>query len=194
MPLEIIAPEKIRSRTAQNIIVKSRPESDIEVTLAVVDEGILQLKNYQSPDPYNFFFQKRALEVNSYDLYAMLFPELSLRRSSTGGDGYDLEKRVNPMGNARVKLVAFWSGILHTNSKGEAYYKIDVPQFSGDLRIMAVAYKNRAFGAVSKNMKVADPLVLSTALPRFFSPGDELNMPVNITEYHQRKRQCSGYC
>lgn len=180
LPVEIKAVKKSRSSTKQKITVKTKAEKNIEVTIAVVDEGILALKNFKTPDPHGHFYAKRALEVSSYDLYPYLFPEMT-SRSSTGGDGYDLEKRVNPLSNNRVKLVAFWSGILKTNSRGEATYEIDLPKFSGDLRIMAVAYKNKAFGSASANMKVADPLVVSTGLPRFFSPGDEIEMPINIS-------------
>lgn len=180
LPVEIKAVTKSRSSTKQKITVKTKAEKNIEVTIAVVDEGILALKNFQTPDPHGHFYAKRALEVNSYDLYPYLFPEMT-SKSSSGGDGYDLEKRVNPLSNNRVKLVAFWSGILTTNSNGEATYEVDLPKFSGDLRIMAVAYKNKAFGSASANMKVADPLVVTSGLPRFFSPGDVIEMPVNIS-------------
>jgi alpha-2-macroglobulin len=110
-----------------------------------------------------------------------LFPELSLTTSSSGGDGYDLEKRINPLSNGRVQLVTFWSGQLDTGLDGEAEFEVNIPQFSGDLRIMAVAYKDNAFGSNFKNMKVADPIVISTALPRFLSPDDEITVPVNVS-------------
>lgn len=181
LPIQIIAIEKSRSRTKQKICIKTKAESDIQVTIAVIDEGILQLKNTKTPDPYGFFYRKRALEVNSYDVYARLLAELSTTASRTGGDGYNLSKRANPLSNKRVKLVTFWSGILKTNSSGEVCYEIDIPQFSGDLRIMAVAYKDNRFGSAEKSMKVADPIVTSTALPRFLSPGDSLNMPVTMS-------------
>lgn len=181
LPIEITAVASSRSRTKQKICIKTKAESDIQVTIAVIDEGILQLKNTKTPDPYGFFYRKRALEVNSYDVYARLLAELSTTTSKVGGDGYNLSKRANPLTNKRVKLVTFWSGILKTNSSGEACYEIDIPQFSGDLRIMAVAYKDNMFGSGQKNMKVADPVVISTALPRFLSPGDSLNMPVTMS-------------
>lgn len=183
LPLEIVAAEKTRSRSKQKITVRSRPESDIEVTLAIVDEGILQLKNFQSPDPHKHFYQKRALEVGSYDLYAYLFPELNSKKSS-GGDAENLkeggDKRANPLANNRVKLLSVWSGVLKTNAKGEATYEVDIPQFNGEVRIMAVAYKGSAFGATSKSMKIADPMVINTALPRFLSPSDEVELPVHL--------------
>ncbi len=180
LPVTITAVTQSRSKTKQTIRVKTARNA--QVTIAVVDEGILQLKNFTTPDPHGYFYQKQALEVGSHDLYALLFPELSLSSaSSTGGDGYDLEKRVNPLTNGRVKLVTFWSSILDSGISGEAEFTIDVPQFSGDLRVMAVAYKDNAFGSGSSNMKVADPIVISAGLPRFLTPGDELELPVNLS-------------
>jgi len=174
------------SNTKQTIKVKTS-ESNAEVVVAVVDEGILQIKDFKNPNPYDFFFQKRALEVNAYDLYPRLFPELSAGRSSTGGDGDSRSESgkdknaANPMGNKRVKLVSFWSGTLKTNSSGEATYTVDIPQFSGSLRIMAVAHKGSAFGGNASNMKVADPVVISSAIPRFLSPQDEVLIPVTLS-------------
>ncbi|MBC3784870.1 alpha-2-macroglobulin family protein [Spirosoma utsteinense] len=181
LPISIAASPQSRSKTKQTIRIKTARNA--QVTVAVVDEGILQLKNFRTPDPHGFFYQKRALEVGSHDLYALLYPELSLRsaRSSTGGDGYDLERRVNPLSNGRVRLVALWSGILETGSDGEAAFSIDVPQFSGDLRVMAVAYKDNAFGSATSNIKVADPIVISTGVPRFLTPGDQVELPVNLS-------------
>ncbi|MVM29699.1 alpha-2-macroglobulin family protein [Spirosoma sp. HMF4905] len=180
LPVTITAVTQSRSKTKQTIRIKTA--SNAQVTIAVVDEGILQLKNFKTPDPYGFFYQKRALEVGSHDLYALLYPELSLKStSSVGGDGYDLEKRVNPLSHGRVRLVALWSGILETGFNGEAEFSVDIPQFSGDLRIMAVAYKDNSFGSSNTNMKVADPIVISTGVPRFLTPGDQVELPVNLS-------------
>lgn len=92
-----------------------------------------------------------------------------------------MNKRLNPLANERVNLVRFWSGIKTTNADGFANFTIDIPQFSGDLRVMAVAYDDQRFGSKDKSMKVADPIVLSTALPRFLSPEDALQIPVTIS-------------
>ncbi len=179
--VDILVSEKSRSNTKQKVTVKTG-KANAEVTVAVVDEGILQVKNFKTPDIFNHFYQKRALEIASYDVYPYLFPEISLANtSSVGGDGYDLEKRINPLSNGRVELVAIWSGILKTNGSGEATFEFNIPQFSGDLRVMAVAYKDQAFGSNNKNMLVADPLVISTSMPRFLSPNDELTLPVTLT-------------
>ncbi|SNC68119.1 hypothetical protein SAMN06265337_2184 [Hymenobacter gelipurpurascens] len=177
LQVAIKAPAQSRSQTAQTIEVTTAPGA--QVTLAMVDEGILQMKDYRKPDPYGYFYQKRALEVQAYDVYPFLLPELGT--SSTGGDGYDLSRRTTPVPNRRVKLLAKWSGVLTADASGKARYKLQVPQFSGAVRIMAVAYKNDAFGSAEHTMRVADPVVISTALPRFLSPGDTIDVPVTLT-------------
>jgi alpha-2-macroglobulin len=189
IPVKISAVEKSVSKIKQKIRIKSNPNTAI--TIAAVDEGILQVTGYQSPNPYSFFYRKRALLVNSYNIYPYLFPEISLKTGKEGGDaGDDLKKRINPMTNKRFKLVSFWSGILTTDANGDLEYEIDIPQFSGDIRIMAVAYKGKAFGASSANMKVADPVVISAALPRFLSPRDSVEMSVNLSNTTQEPLNC----
>lgn len=179
MDVQITSNKTARSRTHQKVKVKAAPGS--YVTLAAVDNGVLQVSNMQTPDPYHYFYQKKALGVNAFDLYPLLFPELRARLSSTGGDGADMEKRNNPMPNKRVKIVSYWSGVQKTNGSGEANFEFDVPQFSGEIRLMAVAYKDEKFGAGETNMTVADPVVISTGLPRFLSPGDTVTVPVTLS-------------
>lgn len=176
----IDVPEKQRSKRNQLIRVKTSPGA--EVTIAVVDEGILQITGFASPDPYNYFYQKRALEVNAYDLFDELFPELSTGHSSSGGDrGFDLGKRINPLTSKRVKLLARWSGTLKADANGNVAFNLAIPQFSGAVRVMAVAYKGSNFGSAEKQIKIADPLVISSSLPRFLSPGDQARVVVTLT-------------
>jgi uncharacterized protein YfaS (alpha-2-macroglobulin family) len=180
IPVKITAVEKSRSKTRQTIQVKTQPGA--YVTIAAVDEGILQIKNFKTPDPYDYFYTKVALGINSYDIYPWLLPEIKTTLSSTGGDGADgSNMRVNPMFVNRVKNVSFWSGIRQADGNGNVRYDIDIPQFSGDIRIMALAYKGKGFGSTEQHMKVADPIIVSTALPRFLSPKDEVMMPVSLS-------------
>ncbi|HLA57593.1 MAG TPA: alpha-2-macroglobulin family protein, partial [Puia sp.] len=102
--------------------------------------------------------------------------------SSTGGDTEtDMTKRTNPMPAKRIKILSYWSGIKKTDGNGEAIFQVDIPQFSGEIRLMAVSYRNDQFGSAESKMTVADPLVLSTSLPRFLSPADSISVPVTIT-------------
>ncbi len=190
MKIAITAAEKSRSNSKQLIKIKASPNAAI--TVAVVDEGILQVGGYDSPNPYEFFYQKRALEVNSYSIYPYLFPELEGIRSATGGgDGEMDARRLNPLQNNRVQLVSFWSGILYTNSRGETQFEVSIPEFSGSLRVMAVGYKqHEVFGSAEASMLVADPLVQSAALPRFLSPGDKIEVPVILTNTTDKQARC----
>jgi uncharacterized protein YfaS (alpha-2-macroglobulin family) len=178
--IEITAGNQVRSHTHQKVKVRAAPGSI--VTLAAVDNGVLQVTDFTTPDPYGHFYAKRSLQVDGYDLYPLLFPEVRSSLSSTGGDEEaEARKRANPMPAKRIKLVSYWSGIAHADGSGEADFEFDIPQFSGQVRLMAVACKDESFGSKEATMTVADPIVLSSALPRFMSPGDTVTMPVTIT-------------
>jgi uncharacterized protein YfaS (alpha-2-macroglobulin family) len=178
--MEIVAQKTVRSKTHQKVTVKATPGSF--VTLSAVDNGVLQISDFKTPDPYDHFYQKRALQVSAFDLYPLLFAEIRAKLSSTGGDGdMEMDKRVNPMPAKRIKVVSYWGGIKKANGSGVAEFEFDIPQFSGELRLMAVSYKGQSFGAADNTMTVADPIVVSTALPRFLSPGDTVNVPVTLT-------------
>ncbi|MEP6700179.1 MAG: MG2 domain-containing protein, partial [Bacteroidota bacterium] len=178
--VKIEAQKTVRSKTHQTVTVKAAPGSF--VTLSAVDNGVLQVSDFKTPNPYDYFYQKKALQVSAFDLYPLLFAEVRAKLSSTGGDGeMSMDKRVNPMPAKRIKVVSYWGGIKKANASGVAEFEFDVPQFSGELRLMAVSYKGQSFGAADNTMTVADPIVVSTALPRFLSPGDTVNVPVTLT-------------
>ena len=189
LTVTIQAPEKIRPKTKQTVTVTAGNEKNVFVTLAAVDEGICQVKNYKTPDPYGHFYAKKALETDTYDFFKDLIPEpekVATPGSSVGGgEAEEIAKRVNPLGVQRFKPVALWSGILKTNGSGRVDVTLDVPEFSGELRLMALAYKGDRFGSAQKGMKVADPVIITPALPRFLSPNDSIVMAVtafNTTE------------
>ena len=191
MPVEIVAAKNSRSKTTQKVKVKAEPGSC--VTLAAVDNGVLQVSDFETPDPYKYFYQKKALEVNAFDLYPLLFPEVRARFSSSGGDGeLSMEKRTNPMPAKRIKIVSYWSGIQKANGSGEADFEFSIPQFSGEIRLMAVAYKDESFGSSENTMTVADPIVISTALPRFLSPGDTVTVPVTLSNTTAKSANASA--
>lgn len=190
LPVTIISPDHIRSGVRQPIKIKTAPGA--EVTVAVVDEGILQITDYKTPDPYTYFYQKRALEVTAYDLFDELFPELSTKRSSSGGDqGFDLGKRLNPLTAKRVKLLSLWSDTRIANASGEVTFIADIPEFSGTVRIMAVTYKDSRFGSAAKQMKIADPVTISSSVPRFLSPGDQADVYVTMSNTTNKPMETS---
>lgn len=177
LDVKIIAADNSRSKVSQTVTVKTSPNT--EVTIGAVDEGTLLITNFKTPDPYGYFYAMRALEVKSYDLYPLVLPELSFMSSTAGDEG--MEGRLPTSKGKRVRPLAYWSGPLKTNSNGECSYTFPIPDFSGSIRLEAVAYKGGKFGSNEKNMVVADPIVISTSLPRFMAPDDENQLNVILS-------------
>lgn len=184
LPVKIIAPERVKPLTSQTIEIQTASQRDIYVTLAAVDEGILQIKNFKTPDPYSYMYSKRILKTENYDLYKLLLPEI-IGSSSPGGGGEGMfdemsRKLSNPITSKRFNLLAFWSGILRTDGSGKVKVKIDLPQFNGELRLMAVAYSGARFGSAEKPMKVVDDIIIEPEIPRVLSINDILTAPVTL--------------
>lgn len=183
LPVSVSAPQKVKPNTTQQITIKTDSQKDIYVTVAAVDEGILQISNYETPDPFKFMYAKRPLMVESFDLYKLLLPEIVSISSSTGGGDMmekQLQKRTNPVSVKRFRLLSYWSGIKKTNSDGTVTVALNIPQFNGEVRVMAVAYTGSRFGSGEQRIKVADDLILEPQVPRFLAVNDSLVTPVSL--------------
>jgi uncharacterized protein YfaS (alpha-2-macroglobulin family) len=181
LTIEMQAPEVMRPRGKLPVRIRV-PEAAAQtmLTIAAVDEGILQITNFATPEPLEFYFRRRRLSVQSHDIWSILLPEFRvLAKSGAGGDAEVRRANLNPISVKRVKPVALWSGILPARRDWQTI-ELDVPEFNGALRIMAVAAGDRKFGSGEKTTRVRDPIVLSPNLPRFLAPGDEIVTPVQV--------------
>jgi uncharacterized protein YfaS (alpha-2-macroglobulin family) len=174
-----------------------------EITVAAVDEGICMLTGFRTPDPLQHFRRQRRLGVGLHDLYSLLMPELADaiagEGSSPGGDvASSIRGRLNPIKARRFKPVALWRSMVMTDDDGRASVELDVPEFTGELRLMVVAVGTNGFGSASAGVKVKRPLVVVSSLPRFLAPSDRCVMPVTVfneTGRDQRVHvsvQCDG--
>ncbi len=191
LPIEIIADETTRSGGKKTIRVRTLPERDINVTIAATDEGILQIKRFKTPAAYEFFYSPRMLNVATYSAYSKLYGEYTPRSGAFGGgdEGFlAMADFHSPFFDKAVKLLSFWSGNLKTNASGMAEFTIDLPQFSGALRIMAVAYKGDRFGSSEKMMKISDPLIVTPSVPKFLSKDDEADIRINLKNLTNAKK------
>ncbi|WP_333585838.1 alpha-2-macroglobulin family protein [Phenylobacterium sp.] len=167
------APEKAPARDTLSVPVQVRGAGigqRTRVTLAAVDEGILRLTRFSSPDPVAWYFGKRALGVDYRDDYGRLLdPNLGAPANvNFGGDEIGGEGlTVTP-----IRTVALWSGVVETGRDGRATITLPAPDFNGELRLMAVAWTDDAVGSASQPLVVRDPVVAELALPRFLAPGD----------------------
>ncbi len=180
LTIDITAAEKSRSGKKQHINLQT--QEGAKVWLYAVDEGILQLTNYQTPNPYKWFYAPRALEIKAYDLYARLFPNLGNLKTATGGGlGSEMSRNMNPFGQKDFHLLSIVKHPVTADRKGNVEFTIDIPDFSGKVRLMAIAAKDNSFGSVTSFMTIADPLVVSTGDPVFLSFGDQLKMPITLS-------------
>jgi hypothetical protein len=183
LAIDLQTPTEIRpnSKLTINFKVSGQARSTPYLTIAAVDEGICQLTDFTTPDPHGFFFGKKRLSVESYDIYSSLLPEIAATSSSPSGDlGASKRRRLTPITVARIKPVAFWSGLIKTDEQGNGSIGFDMPQFSGSVRVMAVAFANDKFGNAQKNVFVREPIVLTPTFPRFIGSTDQLVIPVNV--------------
>jgi alpha-2-macroglobulin len=153
-----------------------------KVVLFAVDEGILQVARYQSPDPLSLFFQKRMLEVRTSQILDLILPEFKklMQASAPGGDDDATAGRhLNPFKRKHDSPAIYWSGIVDVN--GSAEFSYQVPEtFNGTMRVMAVAVNDSAIGTAGGRTTVRGDLVLSPNAPLAVAPGDEFDVTVGV--------------
>ncbi|WP_286828044.1 MULTISPECIES: alpha-2-macroglobulin [Kordiimonas] len=162
-----------------------RPEGPVKVTVAAVDEGILNITRYKAPNPNDFYFGKRAFGFDVRDIYGRLIRSEEGKRGTirTGGDGrQDVmvtgSRLQTEDGNLfspithTTKAVSLMARDIELDEKGEASVTFELPDFMGSLRLMAVATAKDAVGTGSANLTVRTPVVADLITPRFLAPGD----------------------
>ncbi|MBU4460725.1 MAG: hypothetical protein KJ579_09165, partial [Verrucomicrobia bacterium] len=182
------SPETIRPGTRLTAKLSVRDEAgapaSAAVIVAAVDEGICRLTDFETPDPPAFFLGRRALAVEMFDLFRDLMPLVSDDAAgashTAGGEGAALRRRLNPIRASRFRPVALWASGVQTESNGTATVSFDVPEFTGRLRLMAVAFDRTRAGSAAGAVTVKRPLVVQAGLPRFLAPGDRCDMGVHV--------------
>jgi uncharacterized protein YfaS (alpha-2-macroglobulin family) len=158
------------------------------VTVAAVDEGILALTKFESPDPAKWYFGKRALTVDYRDDYGRLLDANLGAPANVNFGGDELGSQgltVTP-----IKTVALWSGVVRTGLDGRVTVTLPAGEFNGQLRLMAVVWTDTAVGSASQAMTVREPVIADLDLPRFLAPGDK---PVATLELHNLEGRVGDY-
>ena len=178
--VEIGAPDKVTPRQTVNLPITVANLSTGEktfLTLATVDEGILQLTRFESPAPSKYYFGKRRLAVDIRDDYGRLItgdgPVGTIRQ---GGD--NIGGAALPV--VPTKTVALFSGFVEVDAQGHATVPIEVPDFEGELRLMAVAFDRHKAGEAEAHLTVRDPVVSDVVLPRFLAPQDQSRLSLSL--------------
>ncbi len=186
--LKLDTPPEVRSSSTLTVSLDLGKNRDAEgptyATVAAVDEGILSLTRFESPDPFDAIFTRRALGVETFETvgWTLLVPPAG-PTDVTGGDAAGDLGRVQP-----VKPVALWSGLVEVPKSGKVDVSFDLPQYRGELRVMAVTAGRKRMGRADASVTVRDPLVVQSTLPRFLTRGDDLRIPVQITNLSGTRR------
>jgi alpha-2-macroglobulin len=176
-------------RPGDTLHVQYQSDGPARIAIFAVDEGILQVARYHTPDPLSYFFRKRALEVTTSQILDLILPELHLLNevSAAGGDEEGLRAHQrNPFKRKGQKPVAFWSGLIDSDGKPGS---IDIPMpdyFNGTIRVMAVAVSPDGIGIEEHSVVAQGYFVIQPQAPYFATPGDEFEVTAmvanNLTE------------
>ncbi len=148
----------------------------VRLTVAAVDEGILRLTKFDSPNPVKYFYGKKRLGLSIHDDYGRILNANLGVATRFGGDQIGGEG----LSVVPTKSVALFSGPVAVGVDGKTVVEIDVPDFNGELRLMAVAWSADKMGHASKPLTVRDPVPAEISLSRFLAPGDKANATLLI--------------
>ena len=149
------------------------------VVVAAVDEGILSLTGYKSPNPARHYYGQRRLASEIRDVYGHLINGMggAVGRVRSGGDAGGLALQGAPNS---IKPVALYSGIVNVGANGRADVEFEMPQFNGSLRVMTIAWSKTKLGSSEHNIIVRDPVVVLASTPLFMTKGDRSQLFLSI--------------
>ncbi len=178
----IEAPAEIRPNSNYTIKVKEAKGVPMEYTLAIVDEGLLGLNNFKTPDPWSQFYSKVALGIRTWDLYDLVIGGYSgeiAKMLSVGGDAALLDR--NEEDADRFIPVVRHLGPFKLGSGDEASHDLKMTNYLGNVRVMVVAANDQdAYGSADTNIRVKQPLMVQLTLPRVLGPEEEVLIPVTV--------------
>ncbi|TWR31036.1 hypothetical protein FPZ43_00695 [Mucilaginibacter pallidiroseus] len=177
----ISMPDKIRPETASAITVSEASGKPMTYTIAIVDEGLLDITNYKTPDPHDAFYAREALGVKTWDLFDYVIGAFGSgleRILSIGGDGTNgIKKNVSVN---RFKPVVKFMGPFTLGSGEKQTTRFTLPQYVGSVKAMVIAGGNGAYGQAEKAVAVKKPLMILATLPRVLGPSEKVQLPVTV--------------
>lgn len=179
----INAPETFKPESTPTITVKEKDGKPMTYTLAIVDEGLLDLTGFKTPNPWQHFYSRDALGIKTWDLYDNVLGSYAVKMDellAVGGDGEASEKGEGEAKANRFKPMVYFAGPFELRGGATGTHKVKIPNYVGSVRIMVVAGQDRAYGSSHKTVPVRAPLMVLATLPRVLGPGEEVELPVNV--------------
>lgn len=184
LKLSLQAPKEIKANRKFEIKVASVDSREGTFTVAVVDEGLLDLTGFETPDVWDHFFHKRRLSVISRDnfeeILSSLLPDMD-KKFSIGGDlGIERSLRAGESRVQRFKPVVLFSGPVSIKPGKSSVLSFNMPNYSGSVRIMVVGCAQNSYVSMEKTVPVRQELMILTTVPRVARPGDLFSVPVSV--------------
>lgn len=174
-------PDVLEPGQEVTIRVSEKTNRKMTYTVAVVDEGLLDLTRYQTPDPWKRFYAREALGVKTWDLYDHVMGTFGgrLERLLAVGGGDEGGGREDDAKANRFKPVVKFFGPFTLNG-GSNTHRFIMPQYIGSVKTMVVAGYEGAYGRVDKATPVRKPLMVLATLPRVLGPEEKVTLPVTL--------------
>lgn len=176
-------PTQIKPQENLNISVSESNGKDMTYTIAVVDEGLLDITAFKTPDVWKHYNQKQALGVKSWDMYESVMGALDGKFANifAVGGSDDAMKILNKNNLNRFKPVVKFLGPFKTKRGRKRNHSIEIPNYIGSLKVMVIAAnQNHQYGSKDAIIKVKQPLMLSATMPRVLHPGSEITLPLTL--------------
>ncbi|RKX71573.1 hypothetical protein DRP53_01195, partial [candidate division WOR-3 bacterium] len=171
--LKLDLPERIRP--GEELVIRVKGSERFEGTIAVVDEGILQITNFTTPDPYERILRDLRLLINTAESFGWIVRKFL---EKTGGGLYEREEEFPQPRFARI--VSFWSGILKSDGKGRLTYRVQIPPYHGRLRVMVAGVNESRLGSAEGEVVVRSDVVITPTIPRFLHTEDRFSFPITL--------------
>ena len=177
---QIQMPEVLRPETNFNVTVSEKTGKPMTYTLAIVDDGLLDLTNFKTPDPWNDFYSREALGIRTWDMYDNVLGASAGSYSSLFSTGGDATLKPADAKANRFKPVVKFVGPFYLGKGKSQTHTLKLPMYVGSVRAMVVAGQEGAYGNAEKTAFVRTPLMMLSTLPRVLSIQEEITVPVNI--------------
>ena len=174
--------DKLKPETEAGITVSEAGGKPMTYTIAIVDEGLLDLTRFKTPDPHSAFYAREALGVKTWDLFDYVIGAWGAdmdRILSIGGDE-GLDKNAGSAKANRFKPVVKYLGPFYLKSGQKQTHKFKLPPYIGSIKAMVVAGQEGAYGFAEKTVAVKKPLMLLTTAPRVLGPSETIQLPVTV--------------
>lgn len=174
-------PSKLKPKEEASLIVAEKNGKTMTYTIAIVDEGLLDLTNFKTPDPWKVFYAREALGIKTWDMYNLVMGAYGGKLGqifAVGGDE-SLKKKAAKKAN-RFKAMVRFMGPFDLEAGQKQKHTFKIPNYIGSVRTMVVAGYDGAYGSAQKTTPVKKPLMILATLPRVLGPNETVKLPINV--------------